>query len=89
MYNIGSPVFENATVLLENGSEFKIIAKNYAPQNKYIQSAKLNGQTWNKPWFSQEDISNGGELELVMGDKANMSWGSDPKSAPPSFQYVK
>ena len=86
IYNIGSPVFENATVHLENGSEFKIITKNYSPQNKYIQSAKLNGKVWEKPWFSHKDISNGGELELVMGAKANMLWGSDPLAAPPSFQ---
>ncbi len=86
IYNIGSPVFENATVHLENGNEFKIVAKNYSPQNKYIQSAKLNGQPWDKPWFSHEDLSNGGELELVMGDKANKVWGSDPESAPPSIQ---
>lgn len=86
IYNIGSPVFENATVHLENGNEFKIVAKNYSPHNKYIQSAKLNGQPWDKPWFSHEDLSNGGELELVMGDKANKVWGSDPKSAPPSIQ---
>jgi len=86
IYNIGSPVFEKATIHLENGSEFKIVAKNYAPQNKYIQSAKLNGEIWDQPWFSHEDISHGGELELVMGDKANKSWGSDPKSAPPSIQ---
>ena len=86
IYNIGSPVFENATVHLENGNEFKIVAKNYSPQNKYIQSAKLNGQPWDKPWFSHEDLSKGGELELLMGDKANKVWGSDPKSSPPSIQ---
>tara|TARA_B100000809_G_scaffold48251_1_gene42952 strand:+ start:1009 stop:3279 length:2271 start_codon:yes stop_codon:yes gene_type:complete len=85
MYNIGSPVFETATVHLENGSDFTITTTNYAPENKYIQSAKLNGKEWDKPWFSHSDISNGGALELVMGDKANKTWASDPKSAPPSI----
>jgi predicted alpha-1,2-mannosidase len=84
MYNIGSPVFENATLHLENGSDFTITTKNYAPENKYIQSAKLNGKEWNQPWFAHSDLSNGGTLELVMGDKANKSWGSDPNNAPPS-----
>ncbi len=84
-YNIGSPVFENATVHLENGNEFNIVVINYSPENKYIQSAKLNGKTWNKPWFSHEDISNGGELELVMGNKANKSWGIDNSNVPPSL----
>jgi len=84
MYNIGSPVFENATLHLENGSDFTITTKNYAPENKYIQSATLNGKEWNQPWFAHSDLSNGGTLELVMGDKANKSWGSDPNNAPPS-----
>ncbi len=85
MYNIGSPVFENATVHFENGSEFTITTKNYAPENKYIQSAILNGKEWDQPWFTHHDISNGGNLELVMGATANKLWGSNPKSAPPSL----
>jgi len=83
-YNIGSPVFENAVVHLENGNDFKISTKNYSEENKYIQSAKLNGKDCDKPWFSHNDISNGGELELVMGRIANKSWGSNPNAAPPS-----
>ena len=45
----------------------------------------LNGKTWDKPWFSHDEISNGGKLELVMGNKANKSWGSDHSNAPPSL----
>ena len=84
MYNIGSPVFENATVHLDNGKSFTVSTENYAPENKYIQSATLNGKDWDKPWFAHSDISNGGTLELVMGNKANKAWGSEPKNAPPS-----
>lgn len=84
MYNIGSPVFERSIVHLENGKDFTINTKNYAPENKYIQSAKLNGKIWDKPWFSHSDILDGGKLELVMGNKANKTWGSDPGSVPPS-----
>ena len=83
MYNIGSPVFEKAIVHLENGNDFTIKTKNFAPENKYIQSAKLNGKNWDKPWFLHSEIVNGAVLELVMGDKANKSWGSDPNNAPP------
>ena len=85
-YSIGSPVFEEAIVHLENGNEFKVVAKNFAPKNKYIQSASLNGQPWEKAWFTHEELQKGGELELVMGDKANKSWGSQPELAPPSIQ---
>jgi predicted alpha-1,2-mannosidase len=87
MYNIGSPVFEKAIVHLENGKDFTILSENYAPENKYIQSATLNGKVWEKPWFLHSDISNGGILELVMGNKANKAWGSGINNAPPSIDY--
>ncbi|MDR0872617.1 MAG: glycoside hydrolase family 92 protein [Prevotellaceae bacterium] len=83
-YNIGSPVFQNVKMALSNGKTFEIVAENYAPNNKYIQSATLNGKEWNKPWFSHSDIINGGKLVLVMGDKANTAWGSDLADVPPS-----
>lgn len=88
-YNIGSPAFENTVIHLGNGKEFRIIAKNCSQENKYIQSAKLNGKEWNKPWFSHDDIKGGGILELVMGDKANKSWGSSAEDAPPSAETMK
>jgi len=84
IYDIGSPVFSKVVIKMDNGREFKIIAHNCSAENKYIQSAKLNGKEWNKPWFSQHDIRNGALLELEMGKRANKSWGSAPESAPPS-----
>lgn len=84
VYNIGSPVFTESVIKLGNGKEFRIIAKNCSEENKYIQSAKLNGKVWNKSWFSHADIMDGAVLELEMGNKANRSWGSSPEAAPPS-----
>ena len=86
IYNIGSPFFEDASIDLGNGKEFRIIARNYHPDNKYIQEARLNGQVWNQPWFSHHDIIGGGTLELIMGPKANKDWGAAPEAAPPSMQ---
>ncbi len=85
MYNIGSPAFSEARIQLDNGNVFTIIAHNNSAENKYIQSAKLNGVDWEKPWFSHHDIKDGGKLELVMGNKANTAWGALPENAPPSF----
>ncbi|MEA5042949.1 MAG: GH92 family glycosyl hydrolase, partial [Petrimonas sp.] len=78
-YNIGSPFFDEVTVRMGNGKTFRIVAGNNGPENKYIQSVRLNGKEWNKPWFSHDDIKDGGTLELVMGDKANKEWGSAPE----------
>ena len=84
VYNIGSPVFENVKVHLENGKVFELEARNASTENKYIQSATLNAKPWNKPWFSHEDLANGGKLVVEMGPKANYSWGSSLNDAPPS-----
>ena len=87
MYNIGSPEFDNVKMDLGNGKFFEIQAINNSVDNKYIQSATLNGKTWNKPWFSHTDLISGGKLVLQMGPKANKSWGSEPNDAPPSMAY--
>ena len=84
IYNIGSPLFEDVQVSLPSGKVFRIIAKNCSDTNKYIQSARLNGKEWNKPWFSHDDIKNGGTLELKMGPKPNIHWGAEEESMPPS-----
>lgn len=85
-YNIGSPVFSHVKMKLSNGSTFEVEAQNYAPDNKYIQSATLNGKEWNKPWFDHADIANGGKLVLVMGNEPNKTWGAN--DAPPSAEKL-
>ncbi|MDR0543570.1 MAG: GH92 family glycosyl hydrolase [Dysgonamonadaceae bacterium] len=87
-YNIGSPLFNRVTIKLGNGKTFEIEAKNCSGENKYIQSANLNGVAWNKPWFSHEAIAQGGKLVLIMGNKANKEWGNAPESSPPSAEKI-
>jgi predicted alpha-1,2-mannosidase len=87
VYNIGTPYFPEIKVDLGNGHFFEIEAPNTSDENKYIQSATLNGQPLDKPWFRHDDITNGGKLVLVMGPKANKKWGSSPDAVPPSFNY--
>lgn len=84
-YNIGSPVFTSMKMQLSNGKTFEIKANNASPENKYIQSARLNGKELNQAWFNHSDIMDGGVLEVEMGPKANKSWGTTtpPPSAAP------
>lgn len=81
VYTIGSPIFTKASIQLDNGKAFTVIAHNASAANKYIQSAKLNGQPLNRTWFTHADITNGGTLELVMGNRPNKDWGLE--SVPP------
>ena len=84
-YILGSPLFDEATVHMGNGHDLTVTARNNSAANMYIQSATLNGQAWNKPWFAHADIANGGKLVLTMGPQPNKNWGSAPAAAPPSM----
>ena len=89
VYEIGSPEFTRVTIHLDKafnkGKDFVIETKNNSKVNKYIQSATLNGKPLNKPWFAQEEISNGGKLVFTMGPIPNKKWGSNPGDVPPSM----
>lgn len=84
VYQIGSPFFSSVKLKLDNGKTFEIVARNCSVDNKYIQSARLNGKTWSKPWLSHEDIEKGGKMEFVMGNQCNMEWGAGIDAIPPS-----
>ena len=74
-YAIGSPVFPEAKVHLPGGKTFEIVAKGASEDNKYIQSATLNGEPLTRPFLSHDDVVKGGKLVFVMGDQPNKSWG--------------
>lgn len=88
-YDVGSPVFEKATIHLKNGKDFVIVARNTSRDNKYVESIRLNGQPLNQVWFRHADIANGGTLELTMGNTPNLALGSDPATFPPDSLGVK
>ena len=66
-YLIGSPLFDKATLRLTSGKTFTITASHNGPQEFYIQSARLNGEPFDKTYISHEQIVNGGDLEFQMG----------------------
>ena len=75
IYTIGTPLFKEVKVNLENGKVFTVIAKNRTKENLYIQSATLNGKPLNKPFLKHEDIMNGSTLVFEMGPEPNKNWG--------------
>jgi predicted alpha-1,2-mannosidase len=79
VYSIGSPLFTNVKIHLANGKIFEVEAKNASGENKYIQSATLNGKPLDVPVLSHSDLMNGAKLVLVMGNRANQSWGAHQK----------
>lgn len=92
-YVIGSPVFQRATITLENGKQFVIEAEGNNESNVYIQSGMLNGRVLDKNYITYEDIIDGGELKFVMSDKPNYERNTTKHAAPFSLskqaQYIR
>lgn len=74
-YIIGSPLFEKATIHLENGKSFTIQAKNSSSENKYIKSVQLNGKNYEFSYINHQDIINGGNLVFEMTNQPT-NWGT-------------
>lgn len=75
VYTIGSPLFNKISIRLNNGKTFTIIAKENSKRNKYVQKAILNGQELPTPFFTHQQLVNGGTLQFIMGDRPNKNWG--------------
>ncbi len=79
MYTIGSPLFERTLIHLENGREFVIQADGNSARNRFIQSASLNDNPLTSPFFSHEQLLEGGTLLFAMGSETTTHWaGSVP-----------
>ena len=78
VYTIGSPIFEKVSIDLPNGKTFRVIANHSSVVNKYIQQAKLDGKELDSPFFTHDQLTGGGTLELEMGPLPNKTWGVQP-----------
>ena len=74
-FELTSPLFDRMVWNLPGGKTFTVEASANSPENMYIQSATLNGQTCNRCYVDYADIVRGGKLELVMGNRPNTAWG--------------
>lgn len=76
-YEIGRPLFAKSEIKLPGGNTFSIVAEQVSKENKYIQSATLNGQPFNTTTLEHKTILAGGTLTLIMGPEPNYKWGLD------------
>lgn len=83
VYELASPIFEKITIQLDQdfyeGKEFVIEANNSSSENRYIQSATLNGLKLDQFWFRHSELVKGGKLVLEMGAEPNKAWASNSK----------
>jgi putative alpha-1,2-mannosidase len=85
-YVIGSPMFKEVSIHVQNNKEFIIKTINNSEENKYVQSAKLNGKTFNRSFIWHNEIINGGNLVFVMGNQPNKTWATTTNSVPPAIR---
>ncbi len=80
-YIIGSPLFKRASINLESGKTFTIVADAVSDKNKYIKSVQLNGKNHPYSYINHKDIVAGGSLVFEMTDQPTL-WGTDDKHIP-------
>jgi predicted alpha-1,2-mannosidase len=82
VYVIGSPIFDKATINLDNGKKFTVSTINNSAANVYIQSIELNGKNYGNSYISHQDIIDGGTMLITMGNKPNYDFGKLQKDRP-------
>ncbi|HET7580437.1 MAG TPA: GH92 family glycosyl hydrolase [Bacillales bacterium] len=87
IYQLGSPQFDKVVIHLPEyhygGKDFVIKTTGTDKDKRYIESANLNGAPLKRAWFTQDELTKGGVLKLVMGDSPNKDWGT--RNLPPSM----
>ena len=71
------------TIDLGNGKSLEISSTGGNKDTAfYVQSLKVNGQQWDKPWVAWQDIfANGGTMDFVLGaSPADWATGELPPS---------
>jgi len=83
-YVLGSPLFDKATINLQDGKHFTVEAVNNSSKNIYIQHVELNGKNYDKSYIMHTDIMSGGTMKIFMGDKPNTHFGELMANRPKS-----
>lgn len=86
-YQIGSPLFDKVEIRLNplnaKGKSFVIETVNNTPDAYYVQSAELNGKSFDSYWLNREELYKGGTLKLQMGTTPNEKWAAT--ATPPAM----
>jgi len=86
VYLIIPPFFESVSVtspLTNKTATIKNVNFDVGYKNIYIQSAKLNGESYSKNWIGHEFFTEGWTLELTLGSEES-EWGTKKEDRPPS-----
>ena len=65
-YAIGSPLFREAVISLENGAEIRITADDDNASSRYVGSITVDGKAWPHNLLDYAALSDGAEIEFEM-----------------------
>ena len=83
-YILGTPLFDEVAISLENGKKFVIKTKRKNANDFYVASTKLNGKSSSKSYLLHTDLMKGGILEFALSDQPNRTWGINSNDLPHS-----
>ncbi|MBD8080425.1 glycoside hydrolase domain-containing protein [Cellulosimicrobium arenosum] len=79
-YQIGSPIFDTATIRHDDGTSFQVTAEGVSEDDFYIQSATLDGADLDNTWVDYAAVVGDGDLTFAMGAQPS-DWGTDTEPA--------
>jgi predicted alpha-1,2-mannosidase len=88
-YVLGAPLFNKATIELDNGKQIIIKAQNNSHENKYVQELKWNQSPYNKNYINHFELLKGAELDFDMTATPNKNRGTSLESFPYSYSTLK
>jgi predicted alpha-1,2-mannosidase len=82
-YVLGTPLFDEVTIHLENGKQFKVLAKDRSA-GFYVRQTLLNGTLYQPVFLKHADLWKGGVLQFDLSGTANKERGTKEKDLPHS-----
>ncbi|HEY1022847.1 MAG TPA: GH92 family glycosyl hydrolase, partial [Flavisolibacter sp.] len=82
VYVLGTPLFDEVSLHLENGKTFTITAKNKSAKNFYVDNVTLNGKLHPATFIRHSDLENGGTMVFDMTAAPNKTRGVKPEDRP-------
>lgn len=84
-YILGSPIFKEIKIKLENKNTITIKSLNNNSENRYVKNVKLNGKQYGKNYFKHDDLIKGANILYEMSNTPNKKRGVNTADLPYSF----
>lgn len=84
-YVLGAPLFPKVTIHLPGPNTIVIQAPENTADNRYVESLKLNGKSYDRNYIDHFELMKGAVLDVLMTGSPNMQRGRSREAVPYSF----